>query len=218
MQAISAKVHWAESLNLLETWLFNNHTSHQLTSAILDRLTAWHRETPFTPVEGPRALKEFITEQDAIGWENFLMGRISSKLAPYQQVHYTNLNKQRTGKVWASKLINQLWLIMWRMWEHRNKINKTTLTKQDYNNFQKLKQQARREFSKGTRGLRPMDHHLLEDKYEVLDYSLPDLKAWVDRMTNARDSYIRVQMRLKNTLKKSQKFMRDWQARAKPRA
>ena len=51
------------------------------------------------------------------------MGRVTVKLAEYQQRHFENLNKRNTGTVWLSKLVNQLWLVMWKMWEQRNQVN-----------------------------------------------------------------------------------------------
>ena len=213
-QAVSARAEWAKAMTHLESWLFNLDTDAHLTEALLGRLTCWQTNKPFPAVEGPRALKTAILEQDRIGWENFLFGRISTKFAGYQQVHYNHLGKQRTGATWSSKLTNQAWLVMWKMWQHRNTINNSGLTKQDKRTAQMLRRQVKQEFSKGTRGLSRLDFHLLEDKYEVLDYGLQDLKDWVHRVSLAREHYERVQMRLRNSLKKSQQFMKDWQARA----
>ena len=59
-----------------------------------------------------------------------LVGPCVKKLVHDQQVQYSNLGSQHTGSSWATKLIRQGWLIVWKMWEHRNHINTSTLTPQ----------------------------------------------------------------------------------------
>ena len=71
-----------------------------------------------------------MAEQDRIGWENFLLGRMSKKILQAQQVHYSNIGSRRTGSSWATKLIRQGWLVIWKMWEHHNHINTSMLTPQ----------------------------------------------------------------------------------------
>ena len=88
--------------------------------------------------------------------------------------------------MWLSKLINQLWLVMWRMWDHRNKINKGTRTAQDQSDVDKLHLEVRREFNLGKQGLLPTDYHLVEDRSQILSYDLPQLKAWHSRILLCR--------------------------------
>ena len=128
---VGARNQWADTREDLITWLQMMQTNMALQDAILQRLTFWHSADDPPPIEGPRALREAIKLQDRLGWENFLMGRISPALGAYQQVHYTNIGSRRTGDSWTSQLINQVWLIMWRMWEHRNQVNSSGLTAQD---------------------------------------------------------------------------------------
>ena len=150
----------------------NQSTSHQLSDAILIRLNEWRFGTAFSKVIGPRRLKDIIADQDAIGWENFLFGRITVDMAAYQQVHYTRIRKKNTGDAWLSKLINQLWLVMFKMWDHRNKINNTTVTKKQIEDLKQPRFTVRQEFSLGKKGIGHLDHHLLEDRQEIRDYNL----------------------------------------------
>ena len=93
------------ALEHLFTWLMNEKTNLTLAETIIARLTAWHAGDPLTPVQGPWAIREAVQEQDRIGWENFLLGSMSKKFLQAQQVHYSNLNSQKTGNSWATKLI-----------------------------------------------------------------------------------------------------------------
>ena len=119
------------TLEDLTQWMHLTRTHGQLQTAILQRLTLWQCQDPLLPVQGNRSLKAAIHDQDQLGWENFLMGRIAPSLGAYQQVHYTHTGSRRTGDSWTSQLITQLWQVMWKMWEHRNQINSSGLTAQD---------------------------------------------------------------------------------------
>ena len=97
------------------------------------------------------------------------------------------------------------------MWDHRNKINNGTTTQQEKNELKGLCRQVKKEFRKGTKGLLNADHHLLQEKFEVLSQDLPDLRAWVERIDLARGSAARAAIGVRNALRRSQQCMRNWQ-------
>ena len=138
------------------------------------------------------------------------MGRVTDKISAYQQRHFEHLKKRNTGTVWLSKLINQLWLVMWQMWQHRNQVNNSGQTTHDKLTLQALQQQARKEFNLGTKGLPASDHHLLDDPVTVLDLDLPALWAWTSRLTNARACVARSTLRLRDRLKGSRRLLKRW--------
>ena len=138
------------------------------------------------------------------------MGRITSDLASFQQVHFDNLHKKNTGDVWLSKLINQLWLVMFTMWEHRNAANNSNETKRDKEEKKQLLLQVRREFSHGTKGLSPDDRHLLSDRFEILNYNLQELRTWTQRVDTSRKCLVRAQARLRETTARSRRLMESW--------
>jgi len=109
---------WVGALAHLDTWLSNERTEKHLRVAITRRLSEWRDSAPRSQVQGPHPLRKAIAAQDAIGWQNFLMGRISPSLASYQEVHYQHLKRRNTGKAWLHKTINQVWLILWKMWDN----------------------------------------------------------------------------------------------------
>jgi hypothetical protein len=208
--ATTATIEWNEAMLAFEGWLFQVKTSHILALAILQRVEEWRNKIPLQPIQGPRALRDLIRHQDRIGWENFLLGRISEKFATFQQEHFTRARARNTGNVWASKMITQLWKVMYSMWEHRNTINNTTTTKQEQQEQKQLLLQVRREFNQGKKGLVPIDHHLLQDRFEVLSRSLQGLRDWTDRIHNARKHTVRVQKRLRDSQAASRRLMERW--------
>ena len=82
-QALTAKMQWGIAMDTLESWLFNNHTQHDLITAILSRLATWRHDTSKETIAGPKPLRAAIAAQDILGWENFLFGRISKDLSAY---------------------------------------------------------------------------------------------------------------------------------------
>ena len=76
--------------------------------------------------------KEFLHEQDRIGWDNFFKGFISKKLTVIQQMNYDEINKEReicgerqlgykyTGEWWTKNFIAQLIYFALSHWQVRN--------------------------------------------------------------------------------------------------
>ena len=140
---------WMDAMDALEIWLTNERTNSHLTAVIISRLNTWRTGSNPQLVQGPKKLRKLISEQDSIGWENFLFGRVTSSMATYQQQHFDNIKSQRHGSAWLSKTIRQLWLIMWKMWNHRNKASKAALTPQLQSKLKNLRLIIRQEFAAG---------------------------------------------------------------------
>jgi len=205
---------WIEATNKLSDWLLQERTSQCLTDAILARLSAWRAGDPLMAVQGPPGLMEAIACQDALGWENFILGRIAPQLANFQQRHYTNIRSTKTASNWLSRLINQVWLVVWKMWEHRNRANKSDATAQQKRERGVLLQKVRHQFAMGKQSLLAADRNLLADKAMLLNYSLKELQQWSEKISNARQAAARQTARQNRALEASQAVMARWQARA----
>ena len=162
--ARSAHNTWTKAMTHLEDWMLNQDTNPQLLQILTERLSGWQAKDPLQPLATTARLRDAIQEQDQIGWEHFLLGRISTKIRDFQQRHYEHQNSKKTGSAWCSKLINQLWLVLWKMWDHRNHINTSTITPQQRRERGQLLTAVRREFAKGRTTLLKEDHYLLEHR------------------------------------------------------
>ena len=138
------------------------------------------------------------------------MGRISTRLLHFQQVSYDHHASRRTGSNWGSKLINQLWLVMWKMWDHRNHINNSTITAQQRRDRGELLTQVRQQFAQGKTTLLKQDYYLLKHKDKVLHYPLRDLEDWLARIGNARRAHKRHVVWESRAIQASQRCMREW--------
>ncbi len=123
-QAPNAHRQWDATIANLDTWLTKALTLPDVQEAILSRLRSWR--TGVHPVVYPQptynwpGVNELVTNQDTIGWKNFLEGCVLQAWAAKQQEYYDWLQRRNTGKRWVTTLIKKLWEISWNMWEQRN--------------------------------------------------------------------------------------------------
>ena len=99
---------------------------------------------------------------------------------------------------------------MWKMWEHRNHINTSTLTPQKRRERGQLLTRVRQEFAKGKSTLLKDDWYLMEDRRAVLSYTLEDLEEWLERVHHARAANARHVAKEARSLRASQKCLADW--------
>jgi hypothetical protein len=115
----------------LETGMIEMNTAPRLRKTIIKRIRQWRKH-------GDRTLPHFneydqwgtqhaVRAQDAIGWYQFLLGRVARKWSDAQQRFIDSLNKKNTGRRWTASLIQKALDVAWDMWEQRNDIKYNTL-------------------------------------------------------------------------------------------
>jgi hypothetical protein len=62
------------------------------------------------------------TEQDLIGWDNTLEGKLSQHWRRLQDDHYRDTGSKRYGKRWATYVVQELLALTHTQWTTRNKI------------------------------------------------------------------------------------------------
>ena len=184
---------WTTLLDTLRQWMRQQQTPHTLATAILQRLTEWRTGQPLRPLLlDSTLLREAFSQQDQIGWWNFLLGRHSPLFTPVLLHHYHILGSTRHASSWHKKLILKLWELGFEMWEDRNRVvHGDTLPPQQQQAFALLRQQALAEFTLGDQDLPPRERNLLADKDMVLALSLRSLQKWLVTVQQARAAYHR---------------------------
>jgi hypothetical protein len=76
----------------------------------------------YTAIKYNYSLQVLASEQDAIGWDNFMEGRISPQFCKQQSKYYIEQESRSSGIKWASDLISQLLLMIKTQWLHRNAV------------------------------------------------------------------------------------------------
>jgi hypothetical protein len=106
----------------MEQWLGDQNTHPNLQSLLLRYLQG---RGSLTCVECPSALnlphsfQEFAKSQDVIGWDNFVVGIVSSKLLQIQSLHLTESNLSFRAMRWITGFITQLLQVMHTQWIYR---------------------------------------------------------------------------------------------------
>jgi hypothetical protein len=67
----------------------------------------------------PTVIQDIAASQDKIGWGNFMMGTISSKLISIQESHLWLCMPYQSAKEWATGLITQLLKVTYAQWIYR---------------------------------------------------------------------------------------------------
>ena len=65
-------------------------------------------------------IRKCIEVQSNIGLIHVIEGFITPKWQHAQQRYYSSIKSLRTGKRWHKLIINYMWTIFWKPWEHRN--------------------------------------------------------------------------------------------------
>ena len=206
---------WDLELGKLHNWLIDHHTDPRIGTLIMDGLRAWRKNIPHRHGYFSPDLRTALSNQRAIGWDNFLMGRMSKNWATAQTSYLRSIGRSRSsGTLWLRQLIQRVWDITWQLWEHRNNILHNSMTPRKQAELDNLRDQARREFAKGQTGLDPNDYDMLEDKDEVLEMTLTEIKLWVQAIRLARAAYqrtaARIQWQMAQSHLRSKLFMRQF--------
>jgi hypothetical protein len=107
----------------LHTKLTNLHTSHELTTVLLDVVEIWLEGEQIHPSNYPRLYRTAILAQQHIGWHAFLQGYWSTQWEYLQDAHLRHIkeyNNTTTGKIWASRIITTIWQQIFDGWEVHN--------------------------------------------------------------------------------------------------
>jgi hypothetical protein len=110
---------WHQSLATLRQWMNSVQTDPDITASIIEYLEAWRNDTRPTNNYLPHILHS-LQAQDEIGWQQMLEGFQHLSWEEIQARYYRSIRSLRTGRRWASQLIQKLWGVAWDMWEHRN--------------------------------------------------------------------------------------------------
>jgi hypothetical protein len=106
---------FSQSTHKVEVWLDANGTHTNLKLLLLwyiqGRVTVLCVEC-FDNLNLPQIVRDYAISQDVIGWDNFVMGMISSKLFPIQSAHYHINGESYHATWWITCLITQLLQIM----------------------------------------------------------------------------------------------------------
>jgi hypothetical protein len=167
-------------------------TAPEIRVVVLKRIRHWRRHQHMAPVTDvvpdEFGLRDAVTEQDAIGWYNFLLGRLSKKWSDTQARYLESIQSRSSGRRWTIAILEKVWDISWDMWEHRNGIAHDPLHHRRLAQLHEMQRQVKEIFEEGREGLLPRDKRLFSKGVERLtDGSETDMQQWITSVLLARE-------------------------------
>jgi hypothetical protein len=181
-QHATAKETWDEELKRFQEWLGQQKTDPAIISALLTNLRKWRKSGGiFGHHYYDKPIRTAIKEQNKIGWDHFMLGRISQQWKTIQGQFYKRLNLKKTGGTWACELIKEIWRIHWTIWNQRNETlhatgNHNVLGTKEY------EKEIKKEIQEGYAFLLP------NEKYLLKGITMGTVRKW---SANKKDKWLR---------------------------
>ena len=125
-----------------------------------------------------------LAEQSRIGWDNFIMGRVSTRWKTVFVKMYTDY---RTKQVTTAKMIEQMYEILFQMWDLRNSVLHNKQHIHPILGEEKINNEIIKQLNLGQEGLLPNDYHLINtEPHRLLKRSIIEKKEWLSTVQAAR--------------------------------
>ena len=198
---------WKEQISTFQQWLRSQKTRGDIIEAIIRNLRKLRKSGGIYGHHYQDSdMREAVKEQDNIGWDHFLLGRISNRWSRIQDRHYKCIHSRRTGERWAADLIMKVWKFHWSMWNHRNECLHDT-GNHEILGSRRLEKEISIELKKGCALLQPTEKNLFSiTMTQVREWSALRKKKWLRTVQASRYSS---SIRHRST-QQSRTFMSDW--------
>jgi hypothetical protein len=186
-----ANQEWTSRVTNLGVWLIEMDTHPSIHHCISESLMQRSPLTSFIS-HSDLVCHSATLEQDGIGWQNFVEGKISKHWGYLQLLYYHELHSKRSVNKWTSGLVSHLLELTHGMWVHRNGIDHA-VDKQGLpiRLAANIEATIHEEFCKGTDGLARHDFHFIRrGRDNVMSLSTVDKQGWLRGIQLARDSRI----------------------------
>ena len=187
---------WHHGLISLTAWMTRQSTSPALARLIHQTLLTWHANNqaivPLPIPQLPPSLSACFISQDAIGWNRFLYGFISTHWIEVQQAYYDHLQSRRTGFRWACSLFSELIQLPWTMWRHRCQLQQEPHSLSTQDEHLRLNALIQAEYDRGTLGWRHRDRRWMQRPAAALfEETVQYKQTWLHSVSTTRERHIR---------------------------
>ena len=198
----------------MQTAFDSTSTPDYISKAILKILLDLRRGRPIRPSDFdiPELQSAIQSQQDNIGWTNFLLGKWSLRWRHVIQSYYDSISSKCSAKRWVTAIIHKLLLVSWDSWDFRNnKINEPQGIN-DTHQHNRLNAQIQEAFLATTEGMHPSSHHLINDFPMDIRFkmSLTAKQLWLKSVRLARDTYADLQPQEQQPLQHEREALRRW--------
>jgi hypothetical protein len=191
-----------ESTNAVKNWMETSGTHPHVKLLLLRYLRGRGMTSCLecaNSLDLPPIFCEYAAAQDAIGWDNFVMGMISHKLLAIQSAHFHTAGKSYLATRWIAGLMTQLLQVTHTQWIYRCMLvhDCTTGTMISAHKVDLLKE-IEHQLTLGPEGLAKEDRFLLECNFDNITSTTGELQGyWLLGIQAAREaSLIRTKVRV----------------------
>lgn len=124
-------------------WCIKANTHPDIIDCLFTMILHWqshHCTNHYMNRSWDDKIVDTFCHQAMLGWNFFLEGIFSKKWARLQQSYYDEINSMKSGSNWAGTLSYRLWIVVHKMWMHRNKILHEEITISDFSGSRELQQ------------------------------------------------------------------------------
>ena len=151
---------WNEQISNLKQWLRYPKTNGNIIEAIILNLKKLRKSGG---IYGHHyqdiRMRKAVQDQNNIGWDQFMLGRISTRWSTIQDRHYKRIQSRRTGERWAAHLIMKVWDVHLSMWNHRSESLHDTGNREVLGS-KRMEKEISLELKKGCALLHPTEKYL----------------------------------------------------------
>jgi hypothetical protein len=192
-QEKGAKDLWTSSIKQLETWMLVQQGHPELVSIVCTNLINWQLMRQITPIPPSEdTLHLAYTQQQRIGWLNFIQGFVSRQWRNCQAEYFTQIKSRKSAVLWMSRVQQRIWSIVWDMWKHRNELLHGAGDRIHITSLQDIDADIRSEWERGLDTL-PLPYASLFSGSinRSLKLSFQDKQQWLTSVWSAQDTHNR---------------------------
>ena len=179
--------HRSLAFDQLRKHLKKKRTATNITTMILQALKAWSENRSFIPNGLLRAWGA-AENQTKIGWQQFLLGKISKKWIDIQARYLLQVGSKKSAFNWATELIRRLWKIAWQLWKYRCDFAHSKDSNWYASRVDSISSQVRAEFSRGKQGATGLHARWWKQPVEqILSLSLEAQERWLESVRGVRE-------------------------------
>ena len=212
------RLQWIQSVEKCAVALNKAGTDPAIITVICQRLMAFGSRTArrFTlPAGTSEAIRTAVRDQDRIGWQQFLRGRLSKRWVDAQELWIIACSTKwkRSSSRWATKAVEATLEITWELWQHRNRVLHHPNHPWKQEKIKDINETIIREVSMYQEcAYLEIDRHLFQhDAQHMVDnYSTAQKEQWVQSVCMAR---LRKTQTQELTMKSSRTLFENWLSR-----
>ena len=181
-----------ESAHVVAQWLLDTYMDEESVEALLDYIIAGGEKRLVDIIDSDSEYADYATEHDQLGWDCFLVGRISSSLLDIQQDCLCRPGAYMKIKTWSKQFIHHMLCVSHRQWTYRNA--QTHLKKVEgrtQEDHDKVRDEVRALLAVQPGDLLPCHQQLLQFDAEALGQGSTRARLlWLNQMESAREAKV----------------------------